>query len=95
MSDVIKDSKRMELICEYLKTGKQPEGFKIIETKNGKYRLTRLRQGKAALEAKRAKLQKNIEDIDAELKKLEPEPQPDAPHRVLSERASAHEQDNV
>ena len=71
MTENIKDSKRMELICEFIKTGKQPDGFKITETKNGKYRLTKIRNEKEALEARRKRLQKNIEEIDNELKKFE------------------------
>lgn len=66
----IKDSRRMELICEFIKTGKQPDGFKITETKNGKYRMTRIKNEKEALEAKRKRLQKNLEGIDEELKKF-------------------------
>ena len=61
----------MELICQFIKTGKQPDGFKITETKNGKYRLTKIRNEKEALEARRKRLQKNIEEIDNELKKFE------------------------
>ena len=68
----------MKLICEFLKTGTQPEGFKITETKTGKYRLTRVKNGREVLEAKRKQLQKNLDDIDAELKKLdEQEAKPD------------------
>ena len=64
----------MELICEFIKSGKQPEGFKITETKNGKYRLSRVKNGKEVLEAKRKLYQKKLEEIDDELKKLnEPE----------------------
>ena len=74
MADKVKDSKRMELICEFIKSGKQPDGFKITETKNGKYRLSKIKTEKEALEARRQKLQKSIEDIDAELKKFEQEP---------------------
>ena len=61
MTDNIKDSKRMELICEFIKTGKQPEGYKITETKSGKYRLTKLKTTKETLEAKRSRLQKALE----------------------------------
>ena len=75
MTDNIKDSKRMELICEFLKTGKQPEGFKITETKTGKYRLTKIRNEKDVLEAKKKRLQKSLESIDNELKKFD-EPKP-------------------
>ena len=75
MTDNVKDSKRMELICEFLKTGKQPEGFKITETKTGKYRLTKIRNEKDVLEAKKKRLQKSLESIDNELKKFD-EPKP-------------------
>ena len=71
MTEKVKDSKRMDLICEFIKTGKQPDGFIITETKNGKYRLTRTKSQKEVLEAKRQRLQKSIEEIDNELKKLE------------------------
>ena len=73
MTEKVKDSKRMDLICEFIKTGKQPDGFIIIETKNGKYRLTRTKSQKEVLEAKRQRLQKSIEEIDNELKKFEQE----------------------
>ena len=75
MTDNVKDSKRMELICEFLKTGKQPEGFKVTETKTGKYRLTKIRNEKDVLEAKKKRLQKSLESIDNELKKFD-EPKP-------------------
>ena len=61
----------MELICEFIKSGKQPEGFIITETKSGKYRLTRTKSQKEVLEAKRKRLEKSIEEIDVELKKFE------------------------
>ena len=71
MSDKVKDSKRMELICEFIKSGKQPEGFKITETKSGKYRLTKTKNEKELLEARRQRLQKAIDNIDNELKKFD------------------------
>lgn len=78
MAAIISESKRMELICAFLKTGKQPEGFKITETKNGKYRLSRVKTDKEALEAKRKCYQKKLDEIDDELKKLN-EPKEDSP----------------
>ena len=78
MSGNIKDSQRMEMICEFIKSGKQPDGFKITETKNGKYRLSRIKNGKEVLEAKRKRLLKSIEDIDAELKKYDEQPTDEA-----------------
>ena len=71
MTENIKDSKRMELICEFIKTGKQPEGYKITETKTGKYRLTKLRTEKEALETRRQRLQKALEGIEEQIKKLD------------------------
>ena len=75
MTESINDSKRMELICEFIKSGKQPDGFTITETKNGKYRLSRVKNQKEVLEARRKRLQKNIEEIDVELKKFEEQEQ--------------------
>ena len=69
----------MELICEFIKSGKQPDGFKITETKNGKYRLTRVKNEKEVLETKRSRYQKKLEDIDIELKKLKEQLQDDKP----------------
>ena len=77
MTDKVKDSKRMKLICEFIKSGKQPEGFIITETKSGKYRLTRTKSQKEVLEARRKCLTKKLEEIDAELKKFE-EPKPES-----------------
>ena len=70
MAEQIKDSKRMELICEFIKTGKQPEGYKITETKTGKYRLTKVKTEKETLEAKRQRLTKQLEEVDAQLEKF-------------------------
>ena len=71
MTENIKDSKRMELICEFIKTGKQPEGYKITETKTGKYRLTKQKTEKEALETRRQRLQKALENIEEQMKKLD------------------------
>lgn len=75
MTENIKDSKRMELICEFIKTGKQPEGYKITETKTGKYRVTKVKPEKELLETKRKRLQKAIDGIDEQLKKLDNPPE--------------------
>ena len=71
----VKDSKRMELICEFLKSGKQPEGFIITETKNGKYRLSKVKTNKEVLEARKKCYQKKLDEIDVELKKFEEQEQ--------------------
>ncbi len=70
MTENIKDSKRMELICQFIKTGKQPDGYKITETKTGKYRVAKVKQEKELLEEKRQRLQKALDGIDEQLKKL-------------------------
>jgi len=66
----LKESERMELICEFIKSGKQPEGYKITETKTGKYRVSKLKSEKEVLEGKRARALKSIEAIDEQLKTL-------------------------
>ena len=67
----LSDSKRMELICEFIKTGKQPDGYKIVETSNGQYRVSQIRSEREVLEAKRAKAQKLIESINARLNEMD------------------------
>ena len=74
MTENIKDSKRMELICEFIKTGKQPDGYKITETKAGKYRVAKVIPEKEALETKRRRLQKSLNNIEEQLKKLDNPP---------------------
>ena len=66
----LSDSKRMELICEFIKTGKQPEGYNIIESKNGSYRISQVKSEREQLEAKRLKLQKQLEAINTQLNEL-------------------------
>ena len=75
MTENIKDSKRMELICEFIKTGKQPEGYTIKETKSGKYRVAKVKPEKEVLEEKRKRFQKAIDGIDEQLKKLDNPPE--------------------
>ena len=70
-STKLSDSKRMELICEFIKSGKQPEGFKIVESSNGQYRVSQVKSEREVLVAKREKAQKLIESIDARLKELD------------------------
>ena len=67
----LSDSKRMDLICEFIKTGKQPEGYNIVEGKNGSYRISQVKNEREQLEAKRVKLQKQIEAINARLIELD------------------------
>ena len=61
----------MELICEFIKTGKQPDGFKIVESSNGQYRVSVVKSERETLESRKAKAQKLIETIDARLKELD------------------------
>ena len=71
MSQKISESERMTLICEFLKTGKQPEGFKVLETKNGKYRLSKVKSEKEALESKRSRLEQELNTVNNKLKEFE------------------------
>ena len=73
MTSKLSDSKRMELICEFIKTGQQPDGYKIVETESGQYRVSAIKNEREVLEAKRLKAQKLIESIDAKLKELSTE----------------------
>ena len=71
----LSDSKRMELICEFIKTNKQPDGFIIRETSSGQYRVSQVKSEREILVAKKAKAQKLIESIDAKLKELDKPPE--------------------
>ncbi len=44
-SSRLKASERMEIISEFITTGKCREGFSVIEDKNGRYRVRRLSNG--------------------------------------------------
>ena len=63
MTQRIKDGKRMAIIAEFIKTGKSPEGFKVTEVKDNKYRVQRIKNETEALEAKRERLQKKLNEI--------------------------------
>ena len=71
MSSKLNDSKRMELICEFIKSGNQPEGFKIVETSKGQYRVSKVKTERETLIEKRNRAHKLIESIDARLKELD------------------------
>ena len=71
MSGRIKDSERTSLIAEFIRTGKSPEGFEIVECKDGKYRVRRIKLHKEILEQKRERLKKQLESIEIELNKPE------------------------
>lgn len=75
MTQKVSESERMKMICEFIKTGKQPEGFKVVETKNGKYRLSKVKDERQALETKRTRLQQELSLIDDKLKEFEKQEQ--------------------
>ena len=47
------------------------EGFKVLETKNGKYRLSKVKSEKEALESKRSRLQQELNTVNSKLKEFE------------------------
>ena len=77
MTQKVSESERMKMICEFIKTGKQPEGFKVVETKNGKYRLSKVKDERQVLEIKRTRLQQELSLIDDKLKEFEKQEQED------------------
>ena len=60
----LKPQERLKIITEYVRTGKMREGYKITESKEGKYRVSAVRDEKDALIKKRAKLVKKLAAID-------------------------------
>ena len=60
----LKPQERLKIITEYVRTGKMREGYKITESKEGKYRVSAVRDEKNALIKKRAKLVKKLAAVD-------------------------------
>ena len=60
----LKPQERLKIITEYVRTGKVREGYKITESKEGKYRVSVVRDEKDALVKKRAKLVKKLAALD-------------------------------
>ena len=71
MTTRIKDGKRMAIIAEFIKTGKSPDGFKVIEIKENKYRVQKIKNEREALEAKKERLQKKLDEINKQLETKE------------------------
>ena len=64
----LKCSERMEIISEFITTGKCREGFSVIEDKNGRYRVKRLPQCERKLTA--AEIQERIQELQQQLASL-------------------------
>ena len=60
----LKPQERLKIITEYVRSGKVREGYKITESKEGKYRVSVVRDEKDALVKKRAKLVKKLASLD-------------------------------
>ena len=60
----LKPQERLKIIAEYIRTGNMREGYKITESKEGKYRVSVVRDEKDALIKKRAKLVKKLAALD-------------------------------
>ena len=69
MASRIKDSERMALIANYIKTKTEPDGYHIMEGKDGKYRVRKIKSKIDMLQEKRARLQKQLDSIDSEIEK--------------------------
>ena len=71
MTTRIKDGKRLAIIAEFIKTGKSPDGFKVVEVGDNKYRVQRIKSEREALEAKKERLQKKLNEINKQLETKE------------------------
>ena len=67
----IKDTERIKLIAEYIKTKQQPDGYVIREMKNGQYRVSRAKTDREILEQKRERLQRQLDEINKKVKELD------------------------
>ncbi len=68
-SSRLKASERMEIISEFITTGKCREGFSVIEDKNGRYRVRRLSNGPDQV-LNASELEKRIHELQQQLASL-------------------------
>lgn len=66
----MKDSERMRLIAEFIKTGISPDGYVITENNNGKYRVRKTKTQHEILQDKKQRLLQKINEIDEQLNNM-------------------------
>ena len=66
----MKDSERMKLIAEFIKTGISPDGYVITENDNGKYRVRKTKTQHEMLQDKKQRLLQKIKEIDEQLNNM-------------------------
>ena len=76
MSERLKDSERTKLIAYYIRTGESPPGYLITENETSKYKVRKIKSQQEILQAKRDRLRKQLESIEAELSNLVASPEP-------------------
>ena len=76
MSERLKDSERTKLIAYYIRTGESPPGYLITENETSKYKVLKIKSQQEMLQAKRDRLRKQLESIEAELSNLVASPEP-------------------
>lgn len=59
----LKESERIAIIVEYIRSGKVPDGYKIIESKQGTYRVQKAQTKQEVLRKKKERLEKQLEAI--------------------------------
>lgn len=70
MTTRMKDSERMKLIAEFIKTGISPDGYVITENDNGKYRVRKTKTQHEMLQDKKQRLLQKIKEIDEQLNNM-------------------------
>lgn len=63
----LKESERIAMIVEYIRSGTVPDGYKIIEGKQGAYRVQKAHTKEEMLLKKKLRLEKQLEAINQEL----------------------------
>ena len=71
MTKRLKDSERTRLIAEFIRTGKSPAGYEITVNESSKYKVRKLKSQQEMLQAKKERLTRQLEAVEAELKDLE------------------------
>ena len=72
MTKRLKDSERTRLIAEFIRTGKSLAGYEITVNESSKYKVRKLKSQQEMLQAKKERLTRQLEAVEAELKDLEP-----------------------
>ena len=71
MSTRLSDSARTKIIAEFIRSGKSPEGYEVIENQSSKYKVRKIKPQEEILKTKRDRLIKQLEEIEKQIADIE------------------------